>query len=99
MRRAKGATLQEIMKATGWQAHTVRGLVSGTLIKKQRLKVESLRNNDNERVLNHCRGPPTYAFPHSARFSAGGALSNPLLRTGAKWRPYVPLKPSASLPQ
>ena len=28
MKRAKGGTLAEIMKATGWQAHTVRGFVS-----------------------------------------------------------------------
>jgi Protein of unknown function (DUF3489) len=28
MKRAKGATLPEIMKATGWQPHTVRGFVS-----------------------------------------------------------------------
>jgi len=28
MKRAKGATLPEIMKAAGWQAHTVRGFVS-----------------------------------------------------------------------
>jgi hypothetical protein len=28
MNRAKGATLAEIMKAPGWQAHTVRGCVS-----------------------------------------------------------------------
>jgi hypothetical protein len=41
MRRKQGATLKEIMKATGWQARTVRGFVSGTLIKKQGLKVES----------------------------------------------------------
>lgn len=28
MKRAKGVTLAEIMKATGWQAHTLRGFVS-----------------------------------------------------------------------
>jgi Protein of unknown function (DUF3489) len=28
MKRAKGATLAEIVKATGWQPHTVRGFVS-----------------------------------------------------------------------
>ena len=28
MKRAKAATLPEIMKATGWQPHTVRGFVS-----------------------------------------------------------------------
>ncbi|MGH9659588.1 MAG: DUF3489 domain-containing protein, partial [Bryobacteraceae bacterium] len=50
IRRAKGATLQEIMKATGWQAHTVRGFVSGALIKKQGLKVESFRSEDKERT-------------------------------------------------
>jgi hypothetical protein len=50
MRRSKGATLVEIIKLTGWQAHTVRGFVSGTLIKKLGLKVESFRSEENERT-------------------------------------------------
>jgi hypothetical protein len=50
MRRAQGATLAEIMELTGWQAHTVRGFVSGTLIKKLSLNVESFRSDEKERT-------------------------------------------------
>jgi hypothetical protein len=50
MRRSQGATLAEIMELTGWQAHTVRGFVSGTLVKKLGLKVDSFRSNEKERT-------------------------------------------------
>jgi hypothetical protein len=50
MRRSQGATLAEIMELTGWQAHTVRGFVSGTLIKKLSLKVESFRSDEKDRT-------------------------------------------------
>jgi hypothetical protein len=50
MRRSQGATLAEIMELTGWQSHTVRGFVSGTLIKKLGLEVESFRSNEKERT-------------------------------------------------
>ena len=52
VKRPGGATLKHIMKATGWQAHSVRGFLSGTLGKKMGLKIESSKNNDGERVYN-----------------------------------------------
>jgi hypothetical protein len=49
MKRAKGVTLAEIMKATGWQAHTVRGFVS-ILGSKGGEKIESSKNPAGERT-------------------------------------------------
>src|ERR1043166_6119922 len=49
MKRAKGATLAEIMEATGWQAHTVRGFVS-ILGGKGGEKVESSKNAAGDRT-------------------------------------------------
>lgn len=42
--RPQGATLEEIRRATGWQAHTVRGFISRTLGKHGRVS-RSLRRN------------------------------------------------------
>ena len=40
------------MKATDWQAHSVRGFLSGTIGKKMGLKLESIKREDGERVYN-----------------------------------------------
>jgi hypothetical protein len=52
LQRKNGATLAEIMKATDWQAHTVRGFISGTLGKKMGLTVTSAKNADGERTYS-----------------------------------------------
>src|SRR5687767_15909364 len=49
LRRAKGATLPQIMEVTGWQAHSVRGFIS-TAGKKPGIEIESVRGEDKERT-------------------------------------------------
>ena len=49
MKRAKGATLAEIIEATGWQKHTVRSLVS-ILGSKGGEKIVSSKNAGGERT-------------------------------------------------
>jgi hypothetical protein len=52
LKRSGGATLKELMKATGWQAHSVRGFISGTLGKKMGLTVASVKESDGERTYS-----------------------------------------------
>jgi hypothetical protein len=49
LKRPNGATLGELMKATGWQAHSVRGFLSGTVGKKLGLAVASVKDDAGER--------------------------------------------------
>ncbi len=41
LRSAKGVTIEQMMQATGWQAHSVRGAMSGVLKKRLGLSIES----------------------------------------------------------
>jgi hypothetical protein len=50
LRRPAGASLAELRKVTGWQAHSVRGFLSGTLKKKMGLRIDSVSRSDGERV-------------------------------------------------
>jgi hypothetical protein len=49
LRQPAGASLKTIMRATEWQAHSVRGFISGQLGKKMGLRVHSIER-DGERV-------------------------------------------------
>ena len=50
LRRPQGATSLQLMLATGWQPHTVRGAISGMLRKKLGLNVVLAHNDTGERV-------------------------------------------------
>lgn len=52
LKRPDGVTLAELMKATGWQAHSVRGFLSGTVSKKLGLAVTSAKVEDGERTYS-----------------------------------------------
>ncbi|HEY2016948.1 MAG TPA: DUF3489 domain-containing protein [Bryobacteraceae bacterium] len=49
MKQKGGTTLKAIMQATDWQAHSVRGFISGTLGKKMGLTVVSTKGENGER--------------------------------------------------
>lgn len=49
LRPAAGITIDQMMALTGWQAHTVRGTLSGVLRKKLGLNVTSERSASGER--------------------------------------------------
>ena len=50
LRRAKGATIDEIAEAFTWQPHTVRGAIAGALKKKLGLNVTSEKDEKRVRV-------------------------------------------------
>ncbi|MGV2480404.1 UNVERIFIED_CONTAM: DUF3489 domain-containing protein, partial [Salmonella enterica subsp. enterica serovar Weltevreden] len=50
LRRPEGATIRQIMEATSWQAHTVRGALAGALKKKLGLSIASDKPQGGERV-------------------------------------------------
>ena len=52
LRKPGGVTAKELMKATGWQPHSVRGFLSGTIGKKMGLTVTSTKGEDVERTYS-----------------------------------------------
>ena len=49
LKRAGGVSSQQLMDATGWQAHSVRGFLSGTVVKKLGLALVSAKGKDGTR--------------------------------------------------
>jgi hypothetical protein len=52
LKQPGGVTSKELMKATGWQPHSVRGFLSGTVGKKMGLAVTSTKGEDGERAYS-----------------------------------------------
>lgn len=58
LRRETGASIDEMVKATGWQAHSVRGFLSGTVKKKLGLDLLSKTDGDGTRRYRINDGKP-----------------------------------------
>ena len=50
LRRPDGATIVQIVEATGWQPHTIRGALAGALEKRLGLEVTSAKSAERGRV-------------------------------------------------
>ena len=52
LKRHEGASMKELLKSTGWQPHSVRGFLSGTIRKKMGMTVTSTKTEDGERTYS-----------------------------------------------
>jgi hypothetical protein len=55
LRSDGGATLEDIITATGWHAHSVRGFIIGVLGKRMGLTVDSAKREDGKRTYSILR--------------------------------------------
>jgi hypothetical protein len=62
LRRPEGATLDVLVKATGWQQHSIRGFLAGTVRKKLKLLLRS-EKIEGVRIYRIGAGKP----PNAAR--------------------------------
>ena len=52
VQRPEGATISPMCVATGWQQHTLRGTLAGSLKKKPGLTIDSSKESGGERVYH-----------------------------------------------
>ena len=69
LRRPEGTTVAAVMKATGWQKHSVHGFFAGVVRKKLGLNVVS-EKTDDKRVYRITEGKRTKAAPSSRKRAA-----------------------------
>ncbi len=61
-----GATIAAMMKATGWQQHSVRGFLAGVVRKRLKLKLGS-KKVDGNRVYQITRGDSGKSGPRQSK--------------------------------
>ena len=52
LRSSKGATMAQLQRASGWQAHSVRGFLAGTVKRRLGLTVLSKVSQSGERLYS-----------------------------------------------
>jgi hypothetical protein len=65
LQRTEGATIGEVVEATGWQAHTVRGAIAGALKKRLGLTITSEKEAERGRVYRVRHGAGSPAAEHA----------------------------------
>jgi hypothetical protein len=64
LRRAKGASLETLVTETGWQKHTLRGFMAGTVRRKLRLALISEKINGTR---TYRIAPPKHSVQQGAK--------------------------------
>ena len=70
LKRPGGVSAKELMETTGWQAHSVRGFLSGTVGKKMGLTVVSTKGEDGDAHLLDQRLSLAKPLPSSRRIQS-----------------------------